>query len=428
MYRAPVIDQRSALSRPTVLRGVALGALLALAGTLLAPAGVEAASDRLPDLRSARIGDLRIVRSDGRTYLRFTSEFRNYGAGPFEIRGSRPSRTAAFDIDQVIYRSDGHTRRVDSPATVAYAGDGHDHYHVRRMMSYHLWSTSGTLRDRKIGFCFFDTNPRYLSLPRAPSRRHYVQSTCGTRTSLSIRSGLSVGWGDRYPWNFAYQWIDITGLPAGTYTLRSAVDLFGQFVESSDANNCAYARISIRGTTVRVLGSGDRCLNDYAETPYAADVTWALDQRLQAGCDPLLFCTYNPMLRDEMAVFLTRLLALPATSVDAYDDDDGARYEASINRVAAAGLIDRCGVRRFCPARTLTRAELAVALARALDLPPSETDHFTDDDGTSAEAAIDSVADAGLMSGCAAERFCPTVTLRRGATVRILRRAFEAPG
>ena len=60
---------------------------------------------------------------------------------------------------------------METNATVVYAGDGHDHYHVRRMMSYHLWSTRGTLRDRKIGFCFFDTNPRYLSLPRAPRTR-----------------------------------------------------------------------------------------------------------------------------------------------------------------------------------------------------------------------------------------------------------------
>ncbi len=241
-------------------------ALTALVSGVTPAAPADAASDRLPDLRAARIRDLRIVRVGDRNLLRFTSEILNFGAGPFEIRGRRPSKAVPFDIDQIIYRSDGGTRRMDTAATVAYAGDGHDHYHVRQMMSYHLWSTSGasgTLRDRKIGFCFFDTNARRLSLPRAPNTRRYAESRCGGRSALRTRTGISVGWGDRYPWNFAYQWIDITGLPAGTYTLRSAVDLFDRFVETSETNNCSYVRLRIRGTTAAVLGSGSRCVDDY---------------------------------------------------------------------------------------------------------------------------------------------------------------------
>jgi hypothetical protein len=160
------------------------------------PTLTAAAGDRLPDLRSAAIRDLRIVRtSSGRKLLRFTSEIRNYGAGPFEIRGNRRSTNLPFDIDQILYQTDGSIRRVDTVATVAFAGDGHNHYHVRRMMSYHLWSTRGTLRDRKIGFCFFDTNPRWLSLSRAPSSPRYREATCGGRTATSTRSGISVGWG-----------------------------------------------------------------------------------------------------------------------------------------------------------------------------------------------------------------------------------------
>jgi lysyl oxidase len=414
-----------ARGRRRVLRrlGVILALVAALGVAIPAPP-VAAASDRLPDLRAGRITDLRIVRSGGRKLLRFTTTILNYGDGPFEVRGFRPKINIPFDIDQIVYRSDGTTRRIETDAQVRYAGDGHDHYHVKRMASYHLWSTRGTLRDSKIGFCFFDTTPSYLSLPRAPKTRHYLQSGCGTFRSTSTRTGISVGWGDKYPWNFAYQWIDITGVPTGSYTLRFAVDLFGYFIEKSDTNNCRYVRVSIGSSTVRVLGGGTTCRNDYSSTPYAADAVWGLSAGLAAGCDPLLFCTYNVTHRDELAIFLSRLLHLPATTTDYFDDDEGSRFEAYHDRVAEAGLITGCGTRKFCATSAVTRQFLAVTLVRALHLPPSATDHFTDDDGIGAEPYLDSVADAGLIDPCGTGRICPTRTVIRGEMARILRRAF----
>ena len=405
--------------------GVILG-LLASLNVMIPAAPVAAVSDLLPDLRADRITDLRITRSSsGRKLLRFTTTLLNYGDGPFEVRGSRPRTNVPLDIDQVIYRTNGGTRRIETAAQVRYAGDGHDHYHVKRMASYHLWSNRGTLRDSKIGFCFFDTNGRYLSLPRAPQSRRYQQSGCGTFRSTSTRTGISVGWGDKYPWNFAYQWIDITGVPSGTYTLRFAVDLFGYFAEKSDTNNCAYVRLSISGNSVRVLGGGSTCANDYSTTAYANDATWGLANGLSPGCDPMLFCTYNVAHRDELAVFLSRLLDLPSTSQDLFDDDDGSRFEAYHNRVGVAGIMTGCGTRKFCASSAVTRQFLAVTLARALNLPPSSTDHFTDDDGIGAEAALNSVADAGLISPCATDRICPTRTVVRGEIARVLRRAFS---
>ena len=420
--------RRGGVGRATWRIG-AIAALVASLAVSISATPVDAATERRPDLRSAKIRDIRIVRTpSGRKLLRFTSEILNYGAGPFEIRGSRASTSAPFDIDQMVYRSDGTIRRVQTNATVVYAGDGHDHYHVRRMMSYHLWSTRGTLRDRKIGFCFFDTTPRYLSLPRAPRRAVYRESGCGGRTARSTRSGISVGWGDRYPWNFAYQYIDITGLPSGSYTLRAVSDLYGSFVETVETNNCSYARLTISSSSVRVVGSGTTCINDYSTTPYAADVAWALGAGLKVGCDPMLFCTYNVALREQLAYYLVRLMGLPATEEDFFDDDEGRWYEVYANRVAAAGLMDGCRTRRFCGSSSVTRAVAAVAIARALELPESTTDHYTDDDGIAAEPEINAVADAGLIPRCGEGLFCPTTTVIRGRMVRYLRSAFADPG
>jgi hypothetical protein len=129
-----------------------------------------------------------------------------------------------------------------------------------------------------------------------------------------------------------------------------------------------------------------------------------------------------------MAVFVSRLLRLPTTTRNMYTDDNGTRYEPWINRVGLAAVMPGCGVGKFCPSSFISRQATAITLARALELPASETDHFTDDDGSSAEAAINAVVDAGLMAGCTETRFCPTGTITRGEMARILHRAFEPSG
>jgi hypothetical protein len=108
---------------------------------------------------------------NGRRVLRFTSILVNVGAGPMEVLATRPSSSSPWRVRQVIDNDAGGERRVDTDATMRYAGDGHDHWHVERMMVYHLWSGRGTRADRKVGFCFFDTTHWSPSLPGSPGTR-----------------------------------------------------------------------------------------------------------------------------------------------------------------------------------------------------------------------------------------------------------------
>jgi hypothetical protein len=392
------------------------------------PPTVDAASDRLPDLRAALIRDLRIVPSGSRRLLRFTGIMWNQGAGPFEIRASRRTTKSKWDVDQILYDTAGGSRRVQTDATMRYAGDGHDHWHVRRMLSYHLWGSTGTFRDAKVGFCFFDTTLIDGDLPRSPSGPKYTESMCGRRASLKTRNGISVGWGDKYRWDFAYQWIDITGLPGGTYTIRSAVDMYGSFLESSDTNNCAWSRIRFKSTgrTVTVLDRGTACVNDYSATPYADDVRWAIAAGVSTGCDADLFCTNAAMNRGQVAMFLARAMRLPATTTDHFDDDDGSVYEPYIDRVAEAGIMRGCRTGDFCPTARQTRSQAAGALAKAVAAPPTTEDFFDDDDGSGFESSIDRLAALGIAVGCGTRRFCPSRDITRGQFAGMLRRAFEA--
>lgn len=234
----------------TVRRIIHLGLALCLALSAMLVAGnssVVAATDRLPDLRMAPLRDFRIVTEGGRRLLRFTAIMVNAGPGHFETRGSRSSTsTTHMAVSQAISNTSGGSRTVPTNAVAHYSGDGHDHWHVQNMMDYTVWPTSGAstfARGEKVGFCFFDTTPWSLSLPGARGSSYYREQWCGTRASLTARTGISVGWGDSYPWHFAYQWIDITGLPAGEYYVQSTVDPENQFLETNNGNNCTWNRI-----------------------------------------------------------------------------------------------------------------------------------------------------------------------------------------
>jgi hypothetical protein len=181
-----------------------------------------------------------------------------------------------MDIEQVIYRSDGSRFRHDTDAIARYAGDGHDHWHVQGVVTLEAWRLTdpqAARRGAKTGFCFFDTTPWDLSLPHARQSSYYRQEWCGVRASLTNRVGVSVGWGDVYPWDFVFQWIDITGLPGGTYRVRGTVDIQDFYRETNEVDNCVWTELRIpapgSGNQAKVLRNGRGCGAD-ATTPVTA--------------------------------------------------------------------------------------------------------------------------------------------------------------
>jgi hypothetical protein len=252
-------------------------ALLPLVASLQVAQSVDAGgpTDLLPDLSMTMPTDLRIqTTSSGRRLLRFTGVIVNIGSGPFETRASRrTTSTPTMLVSQRIYNTAGGTRVHDGSAIARYAGDGHNHWHVQEVAGYALFAPTGKgsalRRDAKVGFCFFDTNPYRLSLPGAPPSRRYQQSGCGTRSSLFVKNGISVGWSDRYPWDFAWQWIDITNLPAGEYLLKVSADPNGNFVEEREKNNCNWTRIRFNasGPGLTILESGWGCALPGSDDP-----------------------------------------------------------------------------------------------------------------------------------------------------------------
>jgi len=241
------------------MRGRLLSVVMALAllGAAI-PSSLSAATPVLPDLGMATLRGFTLETVGGQTRLRFTAIIINVGAGPFEVFG-HDKTDGEFFVDQHIQNSDGSWSSQSTDARMYFAGDGHHHWHLRDLESYEFQSTiSQTTRTgEKHGFCFFSNYVHDLSLPGAPSSPHYLKGQCGTIDSTQVTTGLDVGYGDRYTKNLPDQYIDVTGLPIGTYTLTATADAIGQFQESCETNNSTTVLLKIKATgAVKVLDHG----------------------------------------------------------------------------------------------------------------------------------------------------------------------------
>jgi outer membrane protein assembly factor BamB len=169
---------------------------------------------------------------------------------------------------------------------------------------------------------------------------------------------------------------------------------------------------------------------DLREGPFLEDVYWALDEDVTRGCgDGGAFCPSQAVTRAQMASFLARALHLPPAEgfppgrPQGWPDVTPGPHSDAIDRVAAAGITVGCGDGAgFCPARTVTRAQMASFLARALELEPTSSP-FPDVQGPHAQS-VGAVAAAGIARGCGdGTAYCPDRPVRRDQMAAFLRRA-----
>lgn len=239
---------------------LALVAGLMLVGSTLGDVSPVAGAARvqLPDLRMAKPQDVRLVRQSGRRLLRFTTVIVNEGRGPMDVVGKRDcrstSRCPTMRVRQRLRRTDGTWQVRDTDATMQYeVGDGHRHWHLVDFEEYRLYRLGApNAKPRvgaKFGFCFFDVA---RIRPFGPGRRQYLERDCGTPSSLKVHVGLSGGWSDEYPWNFAGQYVDVTGLPRGDYLLCITADPKRSLRQVTTGNDQAWVRLRLGPSGIAV--------------------------------------------------------------------------------------------------------------------------------------------------------------------------------
>ena len=123
------------------------------------------------------------------------------------------------------------------------------------------------------------------------------------------------------------------------------------------------------------------------------------------------------------------------TGSGSFDDDNGSVHEASINRLASAGVLEgtECGDLRICPDQPLERWVMAVWMTRVLDddpVPTGSGTRFADVDADAWWAGyVEGLAELGVTDGCKTEplQYCPDRPVTRAQMATFLVRAFELP-
>ncbi|MEA2578956.1 MAG: hypothetical protein QOD78_2544 [Chloroflexota bacterium] len=178
----------------------------------------------------------------------------------------------------------------------------------------------------------------------------------------------------------------------------------------------------LNGALYRVIAPE---FNDIATSTFIDDIHWLFYQGITGGCGSGKFCPKASVTRVQMAQFLVRAFHYPPTATDYFVDDRGISGENSINSLRAANITGGCAPDRFCPRASVTRAQMAIFLAKALNLPATTTDYFDDDNGKTGESSINRMAAAGLTGGCAPRRYCPRANITREQMAAFLRRALS---
>jgi hypothetical protein len=99
----------------------------------------------------------------------------------------------------------------------------HKHHHLKGYTRYELVGREGViLTGRKQAFCIADMK----------------QIDAGAHQQFDCASqGLTRGWADVYDWDVDCQWLDVTDVAPGTYTLRVVVNPDGMFPDSDRTNH-----------------------------------------------------------------------------------------------------------------------------------------------------------------------------------------------
>jgi subtilisin-like proprotein convertase family protein len=143
----------------------------------------------------------------------------------------------------------------------------HAHYHFNNYMAYRLRDANGQIAavGLKVGFCILDV---FRWDPNAASTTLY---SC-------TNQGIQRGWGDLYGPTLDGQWIDITGLPDGSYTIELEANPIGIVQESNYTNNIVQVPILIGNTNAPPLNdnfaSAQTLLGSFTSVPgFSANAT-----------------------------------------------------------------------------------------------------------------------------------------------------------
>jgi len=157
-------------------------------------------------------------------------------------------------------------------------------------------------------------------------------------------------------------------------------------------------------------------------------VDWAFTAGITDSCPTVeaLTCPESAVTRDEMARFLWRFRGTPQAAVATGFDDvaPDASYRPAVDWLAETGITLGCTATTYCPAGTVTRAEMAAFLWRLEGSPGGSAPAGFSDIATGffASPAIDWLLASGTTTGCTQWSYCPQDLVTRAEMFTFLQR------
>jgi murein DD-endopeptidase MepM/ murein hydrolase activator NlpD len=184
-------------------------------------------------------------------------------------------------------------------------------------------------------------------------------------------------------------------------------------------------------------GIGDLC-DPWVDVPpnhWARSSVDALyDAGVTLGCatDPMAYCPNDPVTRAEMAAFLLRALGIddsPISFAGYFADVPPTDWYASLaEELYLQDITTGCAIDplRYCPDESVTRAEMAVFIVRALKAPVGQAQGSFSDVPTDAWYApyIEELARLGITNGYADGTYRPRNTITRAEMAVMVDKAF----
>jgi hypothetical protein len=153
-----------------------------------------------------------------RRLLRFSVSIPNLGTGPVYIQ-SPDERPELYEFDAC-----------------------HGHHHLTGFASYELLGAQDAVLavGRKQGFALVDLTP-------------YCGDAAPDVIEADGSQRISPGWADVYAGDYSCQWLDVTDVADGTYTLRIGVDSSNIVDEQDVLPNSVDVKVKLSGNTVEVV-------------------------------------------------------------------------------------------------------------------------------------------------------------------------------
>ena len=180
------------------------------------------------------------ITEPGRTLMRFASLTANVGDGPLHVLGLGFDDDGALNTTQRLWTQD--MRYQDRLAGAFVFHEGHDHIHLEDFEEYRLLDTSGGVvtSSGKVSFCLLDSvaldDPEELVIDFGI----HLGVDCGTN-----EQAINPGFADYYGATLPDQWIDVTDVAPGDYSIEIIADPSDFLVEADETNNAVSFPVTI---------------------------------------------------------------------------------------------------------------------------------------------------------------------------------------